>query len=152
RFFVPLRRHLLRLRPELDRAAAGDVADAELRFVPAAEAEWLAWHGDADVHADHSRAGVLHHVTRDAAALGEYARRVAVARTLLHIERFVDVLRANDHHHRSEYFLLCDLHVGRDVVDERRSDVVSVLASAHDRTASVDENLRAALLDRKSTL
>src|SRR5438270_12449500 len=53
RFFVPFRRHLLRLRPELDRAAAGDVADAELRFVPAAEAEWLAWHGDTDVHADH---------------------------------------------------------------------------------------------------
>src|SRR5688572_17484790 len=33
-FPVPLRGHLLRLRPELDRAAPGDVADAELGVVP----------------------------------------------------------------------------------------------------------------------
>src|SRR5260221_5984216 len=66
---VPLRRHLLRLRPELERPAAGDVADAELRLVPAAEAEGLARHGDADVHADHTGAGVLHDVAGHAAAL-----------------------------------------------------------------------------------
>src|SRR6202140_3820000 len=73
RFLVPLRRHLLRLRPELDRAAAGDVADAEFRIVPAAKAERLARNRGADVHADHPRAGILHDVARHAAALREDA-------------------------------------------------------------------------------
>src|SRR3954454_13023589 len=67
RLLVPLRRHLLRLRPELDRSSSGDVAHAELRLVPAAEAERLARHRHADIHADHPRARVLHHVARDAA-------------------------------------------------------------------------------------
>src|SRR6266550_1925031 len=58
RLLVPLRGHLFRLRPELDRAAAGDVAEAELRVVPAAEAERLARHRHADVHPHHAGAGV----------------------------------------------------------------------------------------------
>src|SRR6185436_17945266 len=78
RFLVPLRRELLRLRPELDRALAGDVAGAEFRFVPAAEAEGLAGDGHADIHAHHARAGLLHHIARDAAALREDRRRIAV--------------------------------------------------------------------------
>src|ERR1051326_7365553 len=89
RFLVPLRRHLLRLRPELDRAAAGDVADAELRFVPAAEAERLARHRAAPVPAGHAR---------------------------------------------------------RDVVDQRRADVVAVFFSRNGVAAPVDENLRPLLL------
>src|SRR6266508_5808598 len=63
--FVPFRGHLFRLRPELDRAAAGDIAHAELRLVPAAEAERLARDRHPDVHPDHARALVLHHVPRD---------------------------------------------------------------------------------------
>src|SRR6185503_6796356 len=52
RLFVPLRRHLLRLRPELDRAAAGNIPNPELRLVPTAERKRLARHRHADVHAD----------------------------------------------------------------------------------------------------
>src|SRR6202165_1560686 len=36
-FLVPLRRHLLRPRPEFDRASAGDVTNAEFGVVPPAE-------------------------------------------------------------------------------------------------------------------
>src|SRR5215471_3494121 len=50
RFPVPLRRHLLRLRPELDRSTPGNVADAEFRLVPPTERERLARHRHADVH------------------------------------------------------------------------------------------------------
>src|ERR1700719_680985 len=51
RFLVPFRGHLLRLRPEFDRAAPGDIADAELGVVPAAKRERLARNRDADIDA-----------------------------------------------------------------------------------------------------
>src|SRR5436305_11310671 len=90
RLLVPLRGHLLRLRPELDRAAAGDVADAELRVVPAAEAERLTRNRYADVHADHAGAGVLHNVAGDSSTLREDARSVAVCRSFHHVEYLFD--------------------------------------------------------------
>src|SRR5262245_65051051 len=65
-FAVPLGGDLLRFGPELDGAAAGDVPDAELGFVPAAEGERLPWHGHADIHPDHPRAGALHDLPRGA--------------------------------------------------------------------------------------
>src|SRR5438874_854108 len=80
---VPLGGDLLRLAPEFDRAAAGDVADPELRVVPAAERERLPRHRDADIDAYHSGAGTLHHLPGEAAALGEDGRRVPVGRAVL---------------------------------------------------------------------
>src|SRR5207237_10903428 len=85
---------------------------------------------------------VLHHVTRDAAALGKYRRRVAIARALLDAERVVDVLRADDDHHRTEDFLLRDAHLGRDVIDERRADPEAGTFFS----AAVDQHLRSRLL------
>src|SRR6266581_1809855 len=52
-FLVPLRRHLLRLRPEFDRAAPSNIADAEFRIVPAAEGKRLTRNGNPDVDAHH---------------------------------------------------------------------------------------------------
>src|SRR5512143_350056 len=83
RLALPFCRHLLRLRPELDRSTAGDVAHAEARFVPSAERERLTRNRHADVHAYHARARALHYVSSNAAALGEHRRRVAVRRRVL---------------------------------------------------------------------
>src|SRR3954451_4744184 len=80
---IPLRRHLLRPGPELDRTPARDVADAELRIVPPAEREWLPGHRHADVNPHHAGARALHEVPGDPAALGEHRCGVAVARGVL---------------------------------------------------------------------
>src|SRR3982751_5861685 len=72
RFLVPLGGHLLGLRPEFDRPAAGDIPDTELRVIPAAERKRLARDRDTHVHSDHSGAGALHHVARCPPALREH--------------------------------------------------------------------------------
>src|SRR6202165_1607870 len=126
-FLVPLRRHLLRLRPELDGASAGYVADAKFGVVPSAKGEWLARHGHADVHSHHSSACVLHDVASGSSALSKYRCRISVRRRVLHLEGFVDVLRPNDHQHGAKDLLLRYAHVGRDVIDYRRADEIALL-------------------------
>src|SRR6476469_6491732 len=84
---VPLGGDLLRLAPEFDRAPAGDVADPELRVVPATERERLPRHRDADIDAHHAGAGALDHPAGEPAALGEDGRRVAVGRGVLDADR-----------------------------------------------------------------
>src|SRR5687768_8084428 len=126
-FLIPFRGHLLGLRPELDRSAAGNVAHSEFRVIPATKREWLARHRNADVYADHAGARVLHDVACSSTALGEYRRRVSVRGCVFHLERLVDVLRADDHEHRPKNFILRYSHVGRHVVDDSRSNEVAVL-------------------------
>src|SRR5450830_1650242 len=92
RFLVPLRRHLLRLRPELDRATSRDVTDAELGVVPAAERERLARNRNSDVDADHPGARVLHHVSGGAAAFRENRSRISIRRRVLDFQGLIDVL------------------------------------------------------------
>src|SRR5687767_3834017 len=58
---VPFGRRLPCSRPQLERAAPGDVPHPERRVTPAAEAEGLARHRDADVHPDHPRGRALGH-------------------------------------------------------------------------------------------
>src|SRR6266853_1577080 len=82
-FLVPLSRHLLRLRPEFDRAAPSDIADAEFRIVPAAERKRLARNRNSDIDAYHSRARVLHHIPGSATAFREDRSRISIRRRVL---------------------------------------------------------------------
>jgi hypothetical protein len=82
----PLAGDLALARPEAVTVPAGDVARAEAAVVPATEAEGLARHRHADVHAAHAGLHATHHAARDVAAGGVDAARVAVGvRVLDHL-------------------------------------------------------------------
>src|SRR6266403_2929090 len=141
RFLVPLCRHLLRLRPEFDRAASSDIADAEFRIVPAAERKRLAWNRNSDIDAYHSRARVLHHVPGGATALRENRSCISIGRRVLDFQGFIYVLRPDDYQHGTEHFFLRNAHVGPHVIDDRRPDEVSVLLPLHHGPSTIDQNL-----------
>src|ERR1051326_1148535 len=134
---MPLGGHLLRLSPELDRSATSDVADTEPRLIPAAKRKWLSRNGNADVDADHSGRRMLHDISGHAATLREYRGRVAVWRRVFDLHRLRDIRCPDDHHHRTEDLLLRDAHVGRYMIDQRRTEEVATLLAGHRHATAI---------------
>jgi hypothetical protein len=126
----------------------GDVADAELRILRAAERERLAGDGDADVDADHAGARVLGDVLGDGAVGREHRGGVAVLTLMLQCDRVLERGHVHDGEHGAEDLGVPDLHVGLHLVDHRRPDprALRVLGAGGVLAATVDDDLRALFL------
>ena len=131
----------------VERHALGavDVMIAEQRVLPAAEAVEGHRHGDRHVDADHADLDAALELAGCLAGVGEDRGPVGVGVGVDERDRIVE--RRNPHHaqQRPEDLVAVDLHVGGDVVEQRRPDPESVAAQGV--LATVDDDVGGGALD-----
>src|SRR6478672_7146819 len=135
----------LDLGPELHAFHAVLVGVAEGRALPAAEGVIGDRHGDRDVDPDHADFDAGGEVAGRAAVLGEDGDAVAVLVLAGKRQGFLEAGGADDLQHGTEDLFLVGLHLGRDVVEQRRADEIAVLVALQGEVAAVDDQFGAVL-------
>ncbi|MPL73124.1 hypothetical protein SDC9_18917 [bioreactor metagenome] len=145
----PARGDGLRLGVEAQRVGTVLVQVAEGRLLPAAEGVVAQRHRDREVDPDHADVDAAGEIARGVAIGGEDRGAVAVIVVDHQLQRVVIAVHPHRRQHRPEDLLAVDVHLGGDVVEERRADVEAVLVALDLQAAAIDDERRA-LLDARA--
>ena len=116
---------------------------AEQAPLPAAEGMIGDGHGDGDVDAHHAHLDTVGEIARRIAIAGEDGDAIAVFVLVDHLDRIGIGRRADDREDGAEDLLAVDGHLGRDAVEQRAADVVSLFIALQRETAAVDDEFGA---------
>ncbi len=96
-------------------------------------------HRDRHVDADHADLDAASECTRHAAIAGEARHAIAELVGIDQRHGTGKIRNVHNAQHRAEDFLLVDLHLRRDVVEQRRANEKALLGTRHLEVATINE-------------